>query len=174
MKTFVAMLITAAVTALAAFILVYLPERGRLVDAQAALTGAEAGLADARALLTVHALHDEVLDLLEQAQDPAAHERAMSLSTRFFDLVRAEVTRTGSEEVKAALTDVLARRDAVTAALARRDPVVRAALDEIRKTLHPLLRAPKVESAPALSAPPAPPAPGASAEGAAAPTGPSR
>lgn len=166
MKTLIAILVTAAVTAGAALILFYLPERERLVEAQAALTRAEVRLAEARSLLTVHALHDEVLALVDGTQDPAAHERAMALSTRFFDLVRAEAARTGSGEVRVAFAEVLARRDDVTAALARRDPVVRAALDEIRRTLHPLLRAPETEAALRPQA--------ATPEAAPAATGPSR
>jgi hypothetical protein len=156
MKTLIAILVSAAVTAGAALLLFYLPERGRLLEAQEALTGAEARLAEARSLLTVHALHDEVLALVDGTQDPAAHERAMALSTRFFDLVRAEAARTASEEVRTVLSE----------ALARRDPVVRAALDEIRRILHPLLRAPEAEAAPRLEA--------ATPEAAPAATGPSR
>lgn len=166
MKTLIAILVTAAVTAGAALILFYLPERARLLEAQAALTKAEAHLTEARSLLTVHALHDEVLALVDGTQDPAAHERAMALSTRLFDLVRAEAARTGSEEVRATLSEVLARRDGVTAALARRDPVVRAELDEIRRILRPLLRAPGTEASPRPQA--APP------EAAPAATGPTR
>lgn len=160
MKTFVAMLITAAVTAVGALAVVYLPERARLLEARAALAEAEARLAEARSLLTVHALHDEVLHLLGETQDPAAHGKAMDQSTRFFDLVRAEVARTDSAEARAALAEVLARRDDVTAALARRDPAVRATLDDVRRTLHPLLRAPEAApaSAPAAAAPPGAPA----------------
>lgn len=166
MKTLIAILVTALVTAGAVLVVSYLPERARLLDARAALARAEADLGEARSLLDVHALHDEVLDLVAEAQDPARHEKAMALSTRFFDLVRAEAARTSSEEIKAALAEVLARRDGVTAALARRDPVVRAELDEIRRILHPLLRAPGTEAPPRpQSAPP---------EAAPAATGPAR
>lgn len=162
MKIPIAILATAGVTAGAALILFYLPERARLQEAEAALTESEARLAEARSLLAVHALHDEVLAMVDGTQDPAAHEQALTQSTGFFDLVRSEAARTSRQEVRAALSGVLARRDAVTAALARRDPVVRAELREIRRLLHPLLRAPEAEGAPRPQAAPPEAAPVAS------------
>ncbi len=173
MKTVLAIVVAASVAAAAVLLGVYLPARTRLLEAQAALVDAEASLAEARSLLEVHALSDGVLDLLDEAQDPARHEKALAMSTRFFDLVRAEVGRTASAEVRTALSEVLARRDVVTASLARRDPAVRATLDEIRGSLHPLLREQGARSAamsPTAVPPEAPAGPAAPTGPAAAPT----
>lgn len=174
MKTVIAMLVAAAVAAVAVLAGLYLPERARLLEARTALQQAEAGLAEARSLLEVHAQYDEVLDLLEETRDPAAHEKAMAQSTRFFDVIRVELGRTASAEARAALTEVLGRRDGVTAALARRDPAVRAELDEIRRTLHPLLRSPQAAGEAAASASAEAPPVAAAPEGVTAVTGPVR
>ncbi len=153
MKLLIAVVVSVVVGAVAVLVGVHLPERGRRFDVEARLARAEAELAAARSLILVHALHDRVLDLLEDAKDPASYEKAQVASTRFFDLVRQSAGGADSPELQAALTAVLARRDVVTGALARRDPTVRASLDEIRRALHPLLREPGAP-APTLAPPP--------------------
>lgn len=155
MKSVIAVLAAAVVAAGAVLGALYRPERERRLEAEGQVEKARAELAEARSLLRAHALFDVVLDLSEDASDLASFERAQAESTRFFDLVRAEIGRTTSQEARAVFTEVLSSRDAVTAALARRDPAVRGTLDAIRRKLHPLLRDPGTPPpAKAVAAPP--------------------
>jgi hypothetical protein len=155
MKILIAVVLSAAVGAGVVLFGLALPERERRLGVEDRLARADAELSEARALLLVHALFDEVLDLLEDTQDLASFDKAQATSTSFFDVVRKEASRTSSAQVQAALAGVLAHRDAVTAALARRDPAVRVTLDEIRRGLHPLLRRPDPEVPAVAPMPPA-------------------
>jgi hypothetical protein len=155
MKVLIAVVVSAVVGAGAVLFGLALPERERRLGVEGRLARADAELSEARALLLVHALFDEVLDLVADTQDLASFDKAQATSTRFFDVVRKEASRTSSAQVRAALAGVLTHRDTVTAALARRDPAVRVTLDEIRRGLHPLLLRPEPE-APAVA--PTPPA----------------
>jgi hypothetical protein len=85
---------------------------------------------------------------------------AQSLSSAFFDGVRAEAERWQDGTVRPALEGILARRDRVTAALARSDPSVREPLEQIEHALRQALSypAPALPEArpPVASASPAP------------------
>lgn len=146
MKATAVVVVVAAVAGVGGYLAGYLPAAGRLGEAELALGTAQEelravreSLRAARALVDLHALHDEVQALVEETDDPSRFEAAQARSTAFFDLVRAEAAKAVGPREKGALADILGRRDAVTAGLATRDPVVRARLREIRALLQPLL-----------------------------------
>ena len=157
MKVLVALAV-AAVLAVGGYLAAYLPEHRKVVHTQAQVERLEAQLSDARALLRIHVLHDQLLDLVETASPGSGSEEAQALSSRFFDDVRTVAFASGDSRSKPVLEAVLAARDPLTAALATRDPAVVEQLGKIRKLLHPLL----VEgaAAPAPSAPKGAPAQG--------------
>ncbi len=151
-------IIVAIVLAAGGFLAAYVPEHRKVVDAQARAEHLDARLSDAQALLRIHVLHDQLLDLVEAASAGSGPEEAQALSSRFFDDVRTMAFASGDSRSKPVLEAVLAARDPLTAALATRDPAVVEQLGKIRKLLHPLL----VEgaAAPARSVPKGAPAPG--------------
>lgn len=129
----------------------YLREHGRLGPAEAQVRTLTGQLGEARSLLRIHALYDQVLDLTEAAADDGRYARAQALSTELFDAVRQEAFASPSPQVKQALGEALDLRDKVTGALAKRDPSVPGLLRTIRSLLHPLLVAEPGAAAPAPS-----------------------
>jgi hypothetical protein len=103
-------------------------------------------LSTAAARLRSSALLDQVLTL----KDVAARQNygaARELSSAFFDAVRKEAAIVMEDRLRNGLSDILARRDAVTAALANGDPSVTATLYEIERLLRDALGFPVPPSA---------------------------
>ena len=169
MKVLVA-IVGAVVLVAGGYLAGYLPEHRKLVEAQAGAERVEVQLADARALLRIHALHDELLDLVEAASASSRAEEAQELSTHFFDEVRSMAFSTQDARSKPVMEAVLATRDPLTSALATRDPAVVEHLGKVRKLLNPLLVEGK--AAPAPSPPGGVPAPGQPAPAATPSSGP--
>jgi hypothetical protein len=116
----------------------YLFERGRLAEAQAGFTTASAQLSAAQATIQLYQLQDQLLALTQEAGNKNYGDAA-TLSTRFFDDVRAEAARTNQPGVKSALESVLNQRDAVTTALAKGDPKAYILLQQLLGTFRQIL-----------------------------------
>ena len=134
MSTRIAVLAGIALVA-AAFIGGYWPTHQQAVALEARLVSAESELTTARAGLRVSSLLGDLLNLtqLVAQQD---FGQAQTMSSRFFDAVRAEATASPDPRLRDALGAVLQQRDAVTASLTRADPSTLVTLTDIQRSLR--------------------------------------
>ena len=109
----------------AAFLGGYIPEHRQRASAEMEVERLRNRLVVAEDRVRMSELLGRILTIGEvTARQDYGH--AQNLSSAFFDAVRAEAATTHDGQLRAGLTEALARRDAVTAALAKADP---AALD---------------------------------------------
>jgi hypothetical protein len=113
-----------------AFLAGFWPERQRRValDAENASLRARVESLDDHARLA--RLHGQLLNLTDAIAE-MNYGQAQTLSSRLFDNVRNEASRTRNRDYRAMLETMLAIRDEITAALAKGDP---AALEPLRRT----------------------------------------
>jgi hypothetical protein len=104
-----------------AYVVGYWPEHQRRQALEAQVTSLQLELAEAQARVRLGALLGQLL-AVEDATSAQDYGQAQTLSSRFFDTVRAETTRTAAAGVKEALEKVSGMRDPVTASLTRADP----------------------------------------------------
>lgn len=121
-----------------AYVAGYWPERGRRVDAEAQLAIALSERAVAEDRLRLAQLLGRVL-LLEDTARSQNYGDAATQSSEFFDAARAELSSTSDANVRTALTQVVARRDAVIGALATGSPSVLIALRALQLELRATL-----------------------------------
>ena len=142
MKRFVFLLVLILIAG--AYLAGYLPEHGRLEEAQRNLQAAEAKLADAQNQVRLYALESRLSRLVDIVGE-RNYGDAAKLSSDFFDAVRAEISATDKDEVKSTLEAVLGMRDSVTSKLAMGDASV---LDQLRQAmshLRPLAEVPAAQ-----------------------------
>jgi hypothetical protein len=139
--------IVAVVLLGAAFLIGYVPERRQRAAAEMELERVSSRLVVTEDRVRTSELLGRILMVREVAarQD---YGQAQELSSAFFDGVRAEASTTHDAQLRGALNDALASRDAVTAALAKADPGVIDILHNIELRLRQALGYP-VPSAPA-------------------------
>jgi hypothetical protein len=167
-------LLVVVVLIAAAYVAGFWPQRERISALQAENASLQQRADAAEARVRAGALLGELLTLREVVQD-MNYGQARTLSSPFFEHVRAEAGRTTDAGVKQALEAILAQRDAVTVALTQGDASslahVREAERRLRQALGyppPAAAAPVPALSPAAASPvPAPlgfptPAPGAS------------
>lgn len=118
-----------------AFLAGYLPERRVRVAAEQQSEALQQRLAAAETRLRIGRLLGDALTLSEVAMR-RNYGQAQELSSAFFDRVRVEATETGDEAFRRVLTDILARRDAVTIALTKAEPAVVDVLHAIELALR--------------------------------------
>ena len=116
----------------------YVPESRRRMAAEAQVAETQAELSTAAGRLRSSALLGQVLTLKDVAVRQNYGE-ARELSSAFFDAVRKEAASVTEDRLRNGLSDILARRDAVTAALANGDPSVTTMLYEIERRLRDTL-----------------------------------
>ena len=110
-----------AVSLVLAYVAGFWPEQRRLVDAQSQVRALEARLASAEDRVRLGEILGQLLRLSD-AVDARNYGEAATLSSAFFDEVRAEAFRNGQPEAKDVLNGILGTRDQVTTAIARTDP----------------------------------------------------
>lgn len=130
-----------------AFLVGYIPERRQRAAAETELDGVRGRLVVAEDRVRTSQLLGRIL-MVREVTARQDYGQAQELSSAFFDAVRAEASRTQDAELRGALNEALARRDAVTAALAKADPGVIGILHSIEVRLRQALGYP-VPSKPA-------------------------
>jgi hypothetical protein len=118
-----------ALIAIAVYLWGYWPAKRRLDKADAQLRQTSAQLSDAQEKLRIYSLQNMLLKLLANVSKNNFDE-AQPLSSKFFDGVSDEISRTGQPAIKGALEPILRKRDMVTSGIARKDPVT---ADLVRK-----------------------------------------
>ncbi len=129
MKKFLTLIAVAVILIALAYAAGYLPEHeraSRLATEKAAAESQQGGLEDQ---VRFAALHAELLNVIDHvtAMD---YGQAQKASSALFDAVRLEAGRTRDAELRSALEQFLAGRDAITSTLAKADPT---ALDLLRQ-----------------------------------------
>ncbi|HEX9188330.1 MAG TPA: hypothetical protein VGB87_14725, partial [Vicinamibacteria bacterium] len=119
--------------------------RRRLDEGRSVLAAAEAKARLGRLFGQYLALHDAVV--------AGNFGEAQSLSSPFFDAVRDEVSKGPDPTTRAALDEVLMRRDTLTAGIARGEGSVREVLVPIERGLRRALGYPVLPLATAAAAP---------------------
>jgi hypothetical protein len=104
-----------------AYLVGYWPEHQRREAAEGQVTSLQVALAEAKAWVRLGDLLGQIL-AAEDAVSARNYGQAQALSSKFFDAVRAEATRTGVASVKDTFEKVVRMRDPVTASLTRGDP----------------------------------------------------
>ena len=115
---------------------------GQLVSLQANLAATRADLAAAQARVRLGGLLGQLL----AAQDAVSlqnYGQAQTLSSEFFDAVRAEATRSTAGSFKDPLEKIRGMRDTVTASLTRADPQSLTLLREAETLLRDTLGFPR-------------------------------
>lgn len=136
----------------AAYIAGYWPERQRRVALDDSVASLRAQLDEAEARLRAARLLGELLNVTD-AVAARNFGQAQTLSSRFFDDVGNEATRTPLQDIRSALETILRDRDAVTRALALGEADVMQTLRSMQVRLREALgyalsvSAPPVESA---------------------------
>jgi hypothetical protein len=141
----------------AAYVAGFWPQRERASALQAENASLQQRVEAAEARVRAGVLLGELLTLREVAQD-MNYGQARTLSSPFFEHVRAEAGRTTDTGVKQALEAILAVRDTVTVALTQGDAAALAHLREAERRLRQALGYPP----PPAAATPAPSPVGAS------------
>ena len=119
MKRYFAILVI--VLAGLAYLVGYWPEHQRRQALEGQATSLQVELAEAQARVRLGGLLGQLL-AAEDAVSAQNYGQAQALSSKFFDAVRAEATRTAAASVKDLLEKVVRMRDPVTASLTRGDP----------------------------------------------------
>jgi hypothetical protein len=144
----------------AAYVAGFWPQRERVSALQAENASLQQRADAAEARVRAGALLGELLTLREVVQD-MNYGQARTLSSPFFEHVRAEAGRTTDAGVKQALEAILAQRDAVTVALTQGDASSLAHVREAERRLRQALGYPPPPAAAALPAPVSAPSPAA-------------
>jgi hypothetical protein len=139
----------------AAYVAGFWPQRQRISAAQAENATLQQRVEAAEARVRAGVLLGELLTLREVAQE-MNYGQARTLSSPFFEHVRAEAGRTTDTGVKQALESILAVRDTVTVALTQGDA---SALGHLREAERRLRLALGYPAPPAAATPAATPAP---------------
>ena len=118
-----------------AYIAGFWPQHRQLTDARGQIQSLRDRLTAAEARLR---LADVLGQLLRLSDAVAAknYGEAATLSSSFFDAVRAEATRADGPDVRATLQDILKTRDRVTTAIVGTDPALPSVLKEHERTLR--------------------------------------
>ena len=103
-----------------AYLVGYWPEHQRRQALEGQVTSLQVQLAEAQARVRLGGLLGQLL-AAEDAVTAQNFGQAQALSSKFFDAVRAEATRTAAGSFKDALEKVARMRDPVTASLTRGD-----------------------------------------------------
>jgi hypothetical protein len=104
-----------------AYLVGYWPEHQRRQALEGQVASLQVQLAEAQARVRLGGLLGQLL-AAEDAVSAQNYGQAQALSSKFFDAVRAEATRTAAGTFKDALEKVVPMRDPVTASLTRGDP----------------------------------------------------
>jgi hypothetical protein len=149
------------VLAVVAYVAGYWPEyqQRRAVETELAAVRSERDELDGQ--VRVARLLGQLLNVTE-AVAALNFGQAQTLSSTFFDEVRAEAARTESADVRATLEAIHQNRDTVTSALARGDADVMGTLRSMQVRLRETLGYPVAATAPVVTPPPEatpPPAP---------------
>lgn len=140
-----------------AYLAGYWPERTKLREAQSKLDQVSSQLTSAQQTVRLYRLQDQILTLVHETASQN-YGNAMTLSTKFFDGVREEISQVQQPALKASLQSILAQRDAVTTALAKGDPAVHDMLQQAASNLHQIVEQPEGSGGGAEPAKPAKPA----------------
>lgn len=135
MRTKLILVLVAVVVLLGVYFAGLLPERNRRAEAENRASAMQTERDVARSRLQSAKLLGDVLALEETVRN-RNYGTAEQLTSRFFDAVRDELAQTGDATVRATLTTIETKRDAVTAALARTDPSATDILHEIEIELR--------------------------------------
>jgi type II secretory pathway pseudopilin PulG len=117
-----------------AYVLGFWPQYEKAQKARQQLEQANTELAGAQARNGLYRLQHELLAVVRQTNQKN-YGQASTLSTAFFDSVRAELPRQADPKVKTALESILQQRDAVTSALAKGDPSALGLLQQLEDTM---------------------------------------
>ena len=123
------------VIAVVAYVAGFWPEHRRVLDGQARIGALEQQLAVAEGRIRLA----ETLGRLLRLSDAVAvrnYGEAATLSSSFFDAIRAESSSAAPPEVQAVLQQILKTRDQVTTAIAATDPALATLLKEHERTLR--------------------------------------
>jgi hypothetical protein len=104
-----------------AYLVGYWPEHQRRQALEGQVTSLQVQLAEAQARVRLGDLLGQLL-AAKDAVSAQNYGQAQALSSKFFDAVRSEATRTAPGTFKDALEKVVPLRDPVTASLTRGDP----------------------------------------------------
>jgi hypothetical protein len=104
-----------------AYLVGYWPEHQRRQALEGQVTSLQVQLAEAQARVRLGGLLGQLL-AAEDAVSAQNYGQAQVLSSKLFDAVRAEATRTAAGSFKDALEKIAGMRDQVTASLTRGDP----------------------------------------------------
>jgi hypothetical protein len=104
-----------------AFLAGYWPEHHRRQALEGQLTSLRVQLAEAQARVRLGGLPGQIL-ATEDAVSAQDYGQAQTLSSQFFDALRAEAARTTAGSVKGGLEKIAGMCDSVTASLTRADP----------------------------------------------------
>ena len=104
-----------------AYLVGYWPERQRRQALEGQVASLQVQLAEAQARVRLGDLLGQLL-AAKDAVSAQNYGQAQALSSKFFDAVRSEATRTAPGTFKDALERVAPMRDPVTASLTRGDP----------------------------------------------------
>jgi hypothetical protein len=121
-----------------AFLGGYWPQHSKLEEAEGRLAVSSAQLSNAESTVRLCQLQDQLLTLVQESANKNYGDAA-TLSTKFFNDLRAELMRTIQPDVKSALQSVLDQRDAITAGLAKGDPMVHDLLVQLLATFRQTL-----------------------------------
>jgi predicted negative regulator of RcsB-dependent stress response len=118
-----------------AYLAGFWPQHRQLNDAQAESRRLQERLTSAEGRVRLAELLGQLLRLSD-AVTARNYGEAATLSSSFFDSVRAEAARADQPAVKEALETILRTRDQVTTAIAQTDPSVSVSLKEHERTLR--------------------------------------
>jgi hypothetical protein len=116
----------------------YWYEHSRWAAAESKSEALSAQLAQDNGTIDLYRLQDQLLSLVQDTGNKNYGDAA-ALSTKFFDNLRAEASRSTQPEVASALLSIQNQRDAVTAGLAKADPKVHDLLVQLLDTFRQIL-----------------------------------
>ena len=118
-----------------AYVAGYWPQHRQVTDAQAQSRMLQERLTSAEGRVRLAEVLGQLLRLSD-AVTAKNYGEAATLSSSYFDGVRAEASRSDQAAVKEALESILRTRDQVTTAIAHTDPLLSVALKEHERTLR--------------------------------------
>ena len=127
--------VVAVVVVALAYLAGFWPQHRQLTVARTENLGLQQRLAEAESRVRLAAVLGQLLRLSD-AVTTRNYGEAATLSSSFFDSVRAEAARPNPPAVTEALERMLRTRDQVTSAIAQTDPSVSVSLKEHERTLR--------------------------------------